>query len=345
LSIDKIFKVDNCDSLVALDLPSCEAIGTLILDNNDVLENISGLSALRSLNPAAQTGYGGILCIWNRALRNLNGLSGLGGRIRGISLRLNYQLNSLAGLDGISSLTDGFEINGSDSLQNLTGLALTEIGGHCFIRGLDGLESFSGLERLHSVGGWLQIENCRTIEDLGGLSSITNVGSGIAIRNNQELLSLTGLGPIATMDNSSLIIEYCHNLMDISALSHLQHIEKGLEIKYCDDLESLQGLHNLVHVGSELELYALTGLRNLDGLANLDYACGYISIEENWHLEDVSGLLGLHPCGETGFVCQDFIARNNGSGVGGVGDDDFWAIVNDFGGETMVENELIIESN
>jgi hypothetical protein len=343
-SINQFFKVDNCDSLRNIDLPVCEGIGTLFFEGNGVLEDISGLSALRTLNPESLTGYGSILFVSNPALTNLNGLSGLSGQLRGISLRHNNSLNSLEGLGGISSLTEGMEIN-SAALVNLTGLALTEIGGSCYFRGLDELQDFSGLERLHTVGGSLQIENCRTIVDLGGLSSITNIGQGLSILNNQELLSLTGLGPVATLDNHSLNIQYCAKLTDLSALGNLQYIDKALRIKYCEALTSLHGLHNLTHVGTSLEIYGNINLYDLDGLDALDYACGYIAIEENWDLHDVSGLLGLNPCGSTGFVCQSFIARNNGSGIGGVDDDDFWAIVDDFGGETMVENEIVIEAN
>ncbi len=339
-SVGKMLQVNGCDSLLTLDLPVCESVGHISFYGNNSLEDVSGLSGLRSLNPSGNPLYGAISMVQNHALRNLGGLSGLSGQIKGISLRYNSALESLAGLDGITSLTGGFEIGHSDSLRSLAGLALTNVGGDFFVRDLGQLESLSGLERLHTVVLNLQVEYCDSLPNLEGLSSITHVGKAISLLHNHKLQSLSGLGPIASLDNGALYIESCWELEDISALSHLQYIEHDLRINFCEKLVDLSGLHNLVHVGATLELTHNVDLQNLDGLANLAYSCGEISIQDNQVLEDVSGLLGLRVCSDTGYVCYSFTARRNNCGNSA-----FWDIVNDFGGEGMVEDVVVIDTN
>lgn len=344
-SIGLMLKLDAAMSLTAIELPKCTRVGTVIIRECQALTNLDGLAGIHTLNPLNLNLYGALSLVHNWHLANIDGLSGIGGRVGGVGVEYCYALTSLAGLGGISIAERGFEIDQCNALISLAGLSLTEVHSHCQIWGNAGLTSLTGLERLHRVDGTLQIENNQALGNLTGLSSLVQLG-GLSVQHCESLTSLDGLAAVPAMNTGGIFIKYCDQLTDISALSSVQTLHGHLDIEVCPGLTTLAGLEELVSIGSDLRLEKNYNLETLEALSALRHIEGGITLNHNHKLESLDPLLGLQPSATTGYLCTYCVITNNcGFPPNCLGDITVWEWLDALGGEDMVQGEVVISGN
>ncbi|MEP0203376.1 MAG: S8 family serine peptidase [Halioglobus sp.] len=164
-------------------LPPITSLGALTLQENDRLENIDGLAALRFLRGTLKLSYNGVLT-------NIDGLSNLN-TFDGYYVTV-YENPLLANLDGLSNVNYSrtgnafeFSIHTNEKLASVEGLGgsrgFPENVSHLQVIGNASLESLGGFEQLRSVANSAKIENNASLSDCSALSYLLdNVDDGNA---------------------------------------------------------------------------------------------------------------------------------------------------------------------
>lgn len=137
--------------------------------------NINDLSPLSALNQVVK-----LVINNNNSLSNLNGLSNLQVVIEDLFIGQgdgieggNSSLNDISALSNIESLNGTFMIYNNDNLNNLNGLESLEfVGRHLIIANNDNLNSLNGLESLKTVGQNLEIYGNGNLSNLCDLQSL-----------------------------------------------------------------------------------------------------------------------------------------------------------------------------
>lgn len=136
----------------------------LVINNNNSLKNLNGLSNLQVVNGDLFIGQG-------------DGIEGG-----------NSSLNDISALSNIESLNGTLIIFNNDNLNNLNGLeSLESVGRHLVIANNDNLNSLNGLESLRTVGQNLEIYSNGNLSNLCALQSLSKnngVSGYYRIENN-----------------------------------------------------------------------------------------------------------------------------------------------------------------
>jgi hypothetical protein len=172
-----------------------EVTGSLILENNDQLFNLTGFENITET---------GTLVIRNcDNLSNIQALTGLAGEIGGsIIFWDNPALPNLNGLNGITESNGTISLIRNSALQNLDGLSnLGYVKLDLEISENVALTNIQGLNQLDSVGHQLLIAHCTLLQNLNGLNNITSVNS-LVLAGNDVLQDVSGLNALTNIDNS-----------------------------------------------------------------------------------------------------------------------------------------------
>ena len=142
--------ITNIDALIQVS----HIGGDLIIGNNELLNSITGLSNLASLEGSLKIGYyqevGGILILRNNPL-----------------------LSSLSGIQGLDNINGELWIIGNLSLSNFAGLDnIISIDSNLYVWYNTNLDDMTSLSNLDSIGGTLSIQNNSILTSLLGLDSI-----------------------------------------------------------------------------------------------------------------------------------------------------------------------------
>ena len=247
----------NLDSLVQI----TEIMqGELIIEENELLTSLSGLSNLSSVQ-------GGVIINENPMLLNLTGLDNLWGTPF-VTVSNNDELTSLTGLEGIQTL-----------------ITLT-------IKNNPSLLGFEGLQNLGGIGN-LIIDNNSSVTNLSGLENIGVFGIEIMISNNASLETMEGM-ELPVILQSSVIISNNPLLQDLSAFGNTLSSFGSIFIRDNGSLTHLNDLQNLGLLNGTLELKNNDSLTSLEGLETFDdLTSGFLAILENDALVDISQLDNL----------------------------------------------------
>jgi len=222
---------------------------------------------------------------------------------------------NLYGLNEITKVNGNVLIGNADSLINLEGLNnLCEIGGQLWIGyyGPDGnmsLESFSGLERLKTIGQGLVVVQNPKIENFIGFDSLRYVYN-LEIGPNEKLNSLIGLLSLDTIDYG-LIIAGTESLTDLNGLSNLSFVNHYIEIKFNDSLTNLYGLDSLNEnsIDYHLDIYNNPKLSQCNAIS----LCEYLADTTN-NSTIINNNIGCNSPDEVLESCLNIIPVNNYSG-------------------------------
>ncbi|MCG8669520.1 MAG: hypothetical protein MI867_08910 [Pseudomonadales bacterium] len=297
----KLSLIDNVTFKSFEGLGFIQELESLILNKNDALDSLAGMTNLTAINSMQIT--------LNPSLKSLEGLETITGSVQEIELWGNTQLERLSGLDNINHIErlsvgaypSGGSIPPSADLVDLTGLTgLTSIG-ELVINEVETIESLQGLENLQSADSISIVDN-PNFSSIGALSNLTQLDS----------ILLAGLPGVSNLDALSSIqpnIGTLHlfNLPILESLQGLSHIESiedfsmGMSgqfnrfatynlIKDFTDLESLTRVGSF-RLNSNIELLSLAGLENL-------LEVGLFALAYNPNLSDVSQLSNLQSLNE-----------------------------------------------
>lgn len=265
--------------------------GDLIIENNNQLTNLQGLSSLTHIHYDTGVFGGNFIVRENAHLETLEELSSLE------SIALNTEIIGNASLASISVLQDVaysnvVRIESNASLLSLEGLKINNLS-QLWIVNNDGIASFEGLGLQGVVQRALVISDNEGIVNLLGFE---NISFGVffsmlelTISGNSQLTTLQGLPNLTgivsvSIDNNPL-------LSDISLLSTFT--AGGIHIGNSPSISSLLPLSN--YTGSKVKIEGNNGFTNLSGLENIT---NLTSLElSHTNLSDVSQIgIGSQLC-------------------------------------------------
>lgn len=332
--------------------PDCTSISGALTINGTDITNLSGLAniqyvlgdvaiqntQLTSLNDLSLIGVNGHFEInGNTPLANLAALTNITslGSLRIVN---NDNLLSLNGLENIESINTeataiiGLEINGNNSLADITALATlaTLNGSEIIIDNNTALTTLSGLDTVWantisnlSIQNNSSLNNASTTSiciylnnsfpatisgNASGAATIAEVEANcnlpecpegdVTFETQNELDYFLIQYPNCTQLNGNLTLTRLQNNEDFSSLSNITEITGWLNISYIDHT-NLIGLENLTTVAKGLDISDCDNLLNLQGLNGLtalgtspDTYLG-LHIMRNNSLQNLAGLEGL----------------------------------------------------
>lgn len=195
-------------ALSGLDVP-----GPFFINGNTALTSLDGLQGLTAL-------YTGALVIENNPLLvDLSGLANLGSIAGSLVIGNNDSLSNLDDLSGLVVVSSSINIANNDLLTDIGGLGgLVGFSATLDIRDNAQLASLGNLSNLTELGG-LVIWSNPLLTHLDGLTSLTTLGNNTAlsIRYNNTLSSIAGLSNLVSAADD---VELTDNplLSDCSAL-------------------------------------------------------------------------------------------------------------------------------
>ncbi len=174
-------------------------VGNLVIEDNNVLTNIDGLSSLTvvTIDPVYK-----IVIQRNAALLNLDGLSALTELQGALIIHLNDSLADISGLANLSRIGALLHIAANPALASLEGLqSLTRAGGLGIVNNAT-LSDISSLFNLEAVQTWLDISfnpmlaDCRALVTLidpiddfqpgPGTADIPDIGDTVKFQDNSK---------------------------------------------------------------------------------------------------------------------------------------------------------------
>ncbi|MDR6966704.1 hypothetical protein J2X31_000702 [Flavobacterium arsenatis] len=262
--------ISNLDALENITAIGTGTTGDLIINDNPLLTDISGLNAITTINRNLEIHN-------NDALVNLNGLNAVSS--------INY---------GYLSIQENAVLEEIDGLQNLTSVGLSGNAEGILIINNTALEHLDGLASLASLKGSFTLRNNTSLLDVSAInitSAVFGFSNSIVIENNDALPNLDGF-----------FIEKINAYFHILGNDSLQAID--LEIGVASTVLSLlmdnnplltdiSGLQNITQVTNGFRVINNDSLQNLDGLSFTSITSGYLMIKDNLVLNNTDGLLSL----------------------------------------------------
>ncbi len=222
----------------------------------------------------------------NHILQNLTGLSDLDSVYRMVRI----EDSALADFEGLNSLkaVDSLVVRDNHLMRNFKGFDSLSYLGNLVVERQPMQENFVGLESLVLIDGTAFIFQ-NSLQTLEGFSSLTKVTGDLMIAFNQNLISILGFENLEEVEGTVIISG--NGVVSLIGFSALKKVGNDCEIYSNERLNSLTGLSSLHSVGSRLKLSDLN-IENLRGLDSLVYV-GELVITENKSLRDLDHLQNL----------------------------------------------------
>jgi len=234
--------ITNLDGLSSL----TQVHGTLLIERNPLLTDISGLSNLTTIG-GGTCAFQELVIRQNPLIESLDGLQNVTGFVSRLFIQdapLVTNLNELTNVTGSDFLWIGgmSGITNVDPLSNMTTLSGLFLTGNTNLLNIDGLAGVSGpftggqdfisnnpmLQNLNGLAGVtktniLTVRNCDALVDLSGLGGITEVDDQLSINNNPGLTSMDGLNPVLVIDGRLTIVGNT-SLSDCAVVAVCNHL-------------------------------------------------------------------------------------------------------------------------
>lgn len=203
--LSNVQSVTISDNSALQTLPGMPSLGPgtgLLIQGDDVLVDVSGLSAVTQLDKLDLE--------HNASLTDLSGLSALTD-LGTLSITGNDQLTQVTSLTSLTHVLNGITLDTNSSLTTVDFPALTTIGdgngpsanlGNLDLSGNGALANVS-FGSLSSMDGTLSIADAGGLADLAGFTSLISAVYSVIIQNNGSLSDITGLEGIGTTTFSS----------------------------------------------------------------------------------------------------------------------------------------------
>ena len=214
--------------------------------------------------------YPKVISINDGSLTSLTPLSSLKS-VKGISIRRDTSLTSLAGLENITTVEDYVTINACPLISDLSPLnGLENVGGDFRIWDMHAVESLDGFNNLAIVGGDVDIWSVPVLTTVDGFQALTSIGANLRFT----------AAPL---------------VKNFNAFNGLQHVEGAVTIATFEPIDSMNGLQSLATVGISVDIRATEHI-DLDALMSVGQnlqlrECKSISLE---NLETVGDWFGVY---------------------------------------------------
>ena len=289
--------------------------GSLTINSNLVLTNISGLENLRQvgaltisnhpelitisafdnlitgsvdirLNPklTSVTGFGKIesaasLIIFNNpVLSNIPSFSNLK-QVGGISFGATA-ITQISGFNSLTEIQNGFSIGGNQSLVTITGFnSLTHIGDFFNFEGNPLLSEVSGFANLETVGGFLQLHNNPVLATIPEFNALRSINTSYFSIRSSAIVTLNGFDNLEHVVGFSIFDNPV--LQSVSGFGKLKRSmgQSGLQIWQNPELVSVNGFTDVEELSS-VTILSNPKLASFTGLNKLKRVSGGFSISQ-----------------------------------------------------------------
>lgn len=217
LILNNVPLVSNLDVFNSLEVIE----GQLALVGTPNMEQINGLSNLRTLNSIAIVGAA--------SLADLRGLEGITRLSDGIQIDAS-SLSSFEGLNNLVSIGRAFSMNGGGNITNFDALSnLQEVGGAIMLLGFNALTNIDGLSQITTVNGDLVLSGIPVLENIDGLTNLTQVKGSLVIQLSNQLSSLQPLANLTTI--GGLFLTANQALTSLDGLENIVAIDGNMEFR------------------------------------------------------------------------------------------------------------------
>lgn len=320
---------------------------TSLLINGSSLTDLDALSNLTSIGALD---YGDLIISNNTLLTDVTGLGNIATVNRSVEIVNNALLPNLDGLNGLSTIAkqgliikDNPLLTNIDGLQNLVSVALSGTDGNIQIINNSSLTSL-GFLSLNALRGSLIIQNNLLLSDVSDIKLTTSIPAcncGLTISNNDALQNLTGMvvpklnGYVQISNNDALesidftitnpsivaFLSMVNNpaLQSLSGLSNITKVNSsGFSLINNDSLENLEGLNLTAIFGDYVYIKDNASLKNIDALESVLTLSGNTALEikNNAALVNVNGLKHITTAGK--ILVQDNPMLLNIDGLSGI---------------------------
>ncbi len=337
LKTSSSFRIENNPVLQTVGgFSSLNAAAHFRIINNPNLNSIVPMNALTNIS-------GQLVIERNNALQNLNGLSNINTIGGLIQISDNNILSDIAALQNVSISNAGLNIRNNPALSvcdlpnictymnNPTSSHPRDISGNagnCLdiatltaacTKPICPPGDVELLSQAHVNQFIIDYPNCTEIagalligytsatdiSDLTPLNNITKVVGGfiiaqVAMTNVNGLSNLTSVGRLQISNNP--------NLTNLDGLNKLNHIGGDISIFENAALANVDGLSGVTGIGGNINIRQNIALTNLNGLTNLKTVNGDVRVFNNAILSDISGLRNIDPA----------TIRDSGNSLGGL---------------------------
>lgn len=270
----------------------------LEISNNDSLLNLNGLNALSTIN------YGYLSIMDNALLTQVDGLGnltsvGLMGNVQGVLIVNNSALTNLNGLASMATLKGSLTIRNNPALVDISALNITNYpiaaSGGFYLENNDSLLNLTGMF-MQSINGQVQVLGNDLLQAIDFTIANPSVVTSLLIDNNLALQNLSGLSAITEINGSFGGFRVINNdsLQNLDGLNFTNINGNYLFIKDNQALTNIDGLESLINVSNNVSLEIINNaqLATLNGLKHL-VKVGKILIQSNPLLVNIDGLSSI----------------------------------------------------
>ncbi len=296
-------------------LSDVTSIGHLVISENPLLINLSGLNSLTSV-----TGLGGIYIEDNPTLTSLEGLESLTSNGGQLVIESNDALTNLTGLENLAVIEKFLSIYRNANLSSLVGLDNVDTNSitHLYIENNNVLSTCAVTticNYLASPHGFIRIEGnapgCNSVEEVEEACESSCLPEGIFFTTQAQIDSFqTNYPGCIEIEGSVTIVG--DDIENLHGLSSLTSIGGTLEIGNDDEgnpnLVNLSGLDSLKTIGNQLYVVSNESLNNLNGLNNLTHLIG-MEICNNPSLKNIIALSKLTFLGPSHIINNDSLTN------------------------------------
>lgn len=274
----------------------------LYVYNNPVLEDLTGLDSIFSLN-------GSCRIVNNANLISFQGLNNIQAIKEFFYLYDNPRIKNMSGLDNLRWVKIAFHVVNNDSLESFVGLTnFLQIDGGFYIANNERLNTTDGLDKLYYIRQSIYIENNPSLQRISSMNELEELQSSLKITGNNTLDSITGFNKLLKIPEGFVKIEDCPDLVSIQGFKKLREVG-SLYLNRNSKLATLEGLESLYYINGTLELnndgiQGDSALASLQGLENLRRVSN-LYIKNQPILNDLTALYNLQK------VMTDLDIRNN----------------------------------
>lgn len=155
--------------------------------------------------------------------------------------------DDLALVAGCQSIDGDLNITGIDQNDMIALHSLESITGELWFFSIENLQSFHGLENLHTIGGGMIISYNNALTSLNGLDALQNVGGTLSITGNSLLADISSLNTLQMIGGTLLLDRLA--IENLTAFSNLTTVGESIYVSNCANITSL------VDVASSLESF------------------------------------------------------------------------------------------
>ena len=276
-------------TLISLDdiFPFLDSIhGDLIIEENDLLQTLSGFVALDSIG-------GNLEIEENDVLTELPPFDVLARTAGDITLQNNAALTTFPAFPVLTDIGGALSIANHTSLTTISSFSLlATTGGDVTIQDNAALMTFPAFPVLTEVGGALSVNNHTVLTTISSFSLLATTAGDVTLQNNAALTTFPAFSALKDIGGAFSIANHAA-LTAFSSFDLLKGIGGNFFIDNNAALTTISGFDSLTSIGGDVMIQNNVLLETIAGFDMLETLTGAVTVTNNTVLSSCCGLLRI----------------------------------------------------